>query len=71
MRVLRKHRHHDKPVQPTVTINDADDNKIFGPAVSYTDHTREISNKTAAFDGGGGLTGSRDGTGQSVGRYDY
>ena len=54
MRVLRKHRHHDKPVQPTVTINDADDSKILGPAISYTDYTREISNITAASGGGGG-----------------
>jgi len=52
MSVLRKYQ--DKPVQPTVTTHDVDDNKILGPAVSYTDHTREISNITAAFDGGGG-----------------
>jgi hypothetical protein len=55
MRVLRKYRHHDKPVQPTVTTHDADDYKILGPAVSYTDHTRETSNITASSSSDGGI----------------
>jgi uncharacterized membrane protein YgcG len=49
MRVLRKNRHHDKPVQPTVTTHDADDYKILGPSVITAS-----SSSDGGIGGGGG-----------------
>jgi hypothetical protein len=79
MRVLRKHRYHDKPVQPTVTTHDADDNKIpitMGPA-SYTYHTRDLCNITASDDddaggdGGGGVGGEEEEVEERKGKLLY